>query len=108
MDILLTLYNHPRYRYSTSGIFAESIIYNVPTISWENSWPAHLIREAREQNLFIGECISDIDKLYESVKKIKSDIKSYKKDLKTFSSYWKKSNDYKNIGNFIYKNINNS
>jgi hypothetical protein len=105
MDIILILYNHPRYKFSTSGIFAESLILNIPTISWDQSWMAHIINEARGYNLKIGECVSDIEGTVTGINSIKNNFKRYKNDLKKFTINWDKSNNYKEIANYLFNNM---
>ena len=105
MDLILILYNHERYKLSTSGIFAESLVLNVPTLCWEDSWASHFLNEARLKKLTIGEQISDTNKTFDLVKKIKLNTKSYKIDLDKFLVHWSKKNNFKEIAQYFLKNM---
>jgi len=102
IDLILILYQDKRYKYSTSGIFAESLNLNIPSLCWANTWPAHVINDARNEKLKIGECIDDIDKSYKIIKSMKANICKYKKDLQKYVVGWNKKNNFKEIANYFF------
>lgn len=106
IDVILILYNDERYKYSTSGIFVESLNLSIPSLCWAETWPFHIINDAKKEKLIIGECIDDIDNTYKIIKSMKSNILKYKKDLHKYVVNWNKKNNFKEIANYFFESMN--
>ena len=105
IDVILILYNDERYKYSTSGIFAESLNLIIPSLCWKETWPSYIINDAKNEKLIIGECIDNIDNAYKTIKSMKSNIVKYKKDLQKYVVGWNKKNNFKEIANYFFESM---
>jgi hypothetical protein len=103
-DIMLLLYIDYRYRFSSSGIFLEAIQYDVPVLTFKDSWAGKIVESAAKTKLKIGITIDKLSQVPAAIKEIACNIGEYQNDMAIFQKQWLPEQNIRKVALAIARN----
>lgn len=92
-DIMLLPYSSTRYASSTSCVFVEALHWSIPIVTWDHTWMATQIRHAADHGFAIGEILTSLEQLPETLQRIAIQHSHYQEGVAGYLKLWKTEND---------------
>jgi len=89
MDVSVILYDSPRYRRSSSGVFVEALHLGIPVIVFSGTWMAGVVAGAERMGMKIGEAIDSVDAFAPALARIADNLDEYRDGAEKHGRHWK-------------------